>query len=351
MIFIVLLIVIVLLYLILNKTKLSKYNPKNLTFCIIICVLFSIVQGFRAYSIGNDTLNYVKIYNSVKTASLIEIIAKTRTSVEMGFQLLLKMFAIMHVSDRGFLLIIAIMINIGVSYFIYKNSKSPLLSIIIFMGTEFFNLSFTALRQMLAVSIIINTYPYLVKKEKLKPICLILVAATLHRTAIIFMIALVVQHIKLNKKTYTILGILFVALHLVGIPILYELIKLTSYGVYLKTNVIGEGVVQTAVIIIYTVFGIYLRYKNGKKDEQDILVLLMIIAIFIQSITYKIALIGRLIWYFYIFNTIFLPNLIMDIKDKKIKNISYIVIATLNIMQYLLLSMNMYNVTPYAFLK
>ena len=75
----------------------------------------------------------------------------------------------------------------------------------------------------------------------------------------------------------------------------------------------------------------------------------MIIAIFIQSITYRIYLIGRLIWYFYIFNTIFLPNIIMDIKDKKVRNISYLVIAALNIIQYIFFSMDMYNVVPYKF--
>lgn len=349
MIFIMLLIFIILLYYVLNKTRLKRINPNNLTFCIAIFIIFSVLQGFRAYSVGSDTLNYVKIYNYVKVESIKDIITKSQVNLEIGFQLLLKAFSLVHISDRGFLIIISILINFGFTYFIYKNSKSPLLSIIIFMGTEYFNLSFTALRQMLAVSIIVNTYPFLIKKEKIRPLCMILLAATIHRTAILFTLSILLQNVKMRKKTYIVGVIAFILLHIVGIPVLNQIIKLTPYRVYLKSNIVGSGINQLIVIMIYTAFGVYFKYKNNANDDYNLLIFFMIIAIFIQSITYRIYLIGRLIWYFYIYNTIYLPNIIMDIKDKKVRNISYLVIATLNIIQYIFFSMDMYNVVPYKF--
>lgn len=351
MTFEILLIIIILLHFILNKTKLKKYNENNILFYMLIFAIFTIVQGFRAYSIGTDTKHYVEIYNTIKNSSWLEILSRRAVNIEIGFGALMKLIAICNLPARYFLIIIAMIINGGFIYFIYKNSKNPLLSILIFMGTEFFTLSFTALRQMTSVVIILYAYMFIKEKKNIKAFLTIILASFFHTTALIFIPVIIFNYIKINKKSLEIIVGLFLILQIIGMPILQFVIENTTYAKYLATNGASGGETQLIVMIIYTIIGLTIYYKNDKKGTDNILILIMITAIYLQSFACRIQLLGRLTWYFYIFNVIYLPNLISYIKQRKLGNYMYIIIAGLNIIQYLMFSINMYNIEPYIFIK
>lgn len=351
MTFEILLIIIILLYFILNKTKLKKYNENNILFYMLIFAIFTIVQGFRAYSIGTDTKHYVEIYDAIKNSSWLEILSRRAVNIEIGFGALMKLMAICNLPERYFLIIIAMIINGGFIYFIYKNSKNPLLSILIFMGTEFFTLSFTALRQMTAVVIILYAYMFIKEKKNLKAFLTIILASFFHTTALIFIPVIIFNYIKINKKSLAIIVGLFLILQIIGMPILQFVIENTPYAKYLATNGASGGETQLIVMIIYTIIGLTIYYKNDKKGTDNILILIMITAIYLQSFACRVQLLGRLTWYFYIFNVIYLPNLINYIEQKKLRDYMYVIIASLNIIQYLMFSINMYNIEPYIFIK
>lgn len=351
MTFEILLIIVILLYFILTKTKLKKYNENNILFYMLIFAIFTIVQGFRAYSIGTDTKHYVEIYNTIKNSSWLEILSRRAVNIEIGFGALMKLIAICNLPARYFLIIIAMIINGGFIYFIYKNSKNPLLSILIFMGTEFFTLSFTALRQMTSVVIILYAYMFIKERKNLKAFLTIILASFFHTTALIFIPVIIFNYIKINKKSLEIIVGLFLIVQIIGMPILQFVIENTTYAKYLATNGASGGETQLIVMIIYTIIGLTIYYKNDKKGTDNILILIMITAIYLQSFACRIQLLGRLTWYFYIFNVIYLPNLISYIKQRKLGNYMYIIIAGLNIIQYLMFSINMYNIEPYIFIK
>ena len=351
MIFIILLIVIIGLYFILNKTSLKKYNKNNLMFCVLIFIIFTVIQGCRANNVGTDTSKYVNIYNIIKNLPWSSVILKEDFNLEIGFGLLMKILSSINLSARFFLIVVAMIINGALSYFVYKNSKNPLLSIIIFMGAEFFTLSFTALRQMLAVVIILNAYTFIKESKFKQAVFLIILASMFHTTALVFLPVVLFKKISVNKKFLIIFVTLLILVQILGFPILEYILGNTYYGRYLNNGTIGEGIVQLLVIIVYTTLGLIIYYKCDKKPEYNTLILIMLTAILIQSLTWKIQLLGRAMWYFYIFNMIYLPNLINEIKGIKQKNILNVVVGGLSVAQYVLFSMDMYNVMPYYFLK
>lgn len=351
MTFEILLIIVILLYFILTKTKLKKYNENNILFYMLIFAIFTIVQGFRAYSIGTDTKHYVEIYNTIKNSSWLEILSRRAVNIEIGFGALMKLIAICNLPARYFLIIIAMIINGGFIYFIYKNSKNPLLSILIFMGTEFFTLSFTALRQMTAVVIILYAYMFIKERKNLKAFLTIILASFFHTTALIFIPVIIFNYIKINKKSLEIIVGLFLILQIIGMPILQFVIENTTYAKYLATNGASGGETQLIVMIIYTIIGLTIYYKNDKKGTDNILILIMITAIYLQSFACRIQLLGRLTWYFYIFNVIYLPNIIASVESKKQKTVLSLAIGGINIVQYLFFSINLYNITPYVFIQ
>lgn len=237
-------------------------------------------------------------------------------------------------------------------YFIYKQSEDPFLSVIIFMGIEFFTLSFTALRQMIAMAIVINSYSFIKEKKPIKFILVVLLASLFHKTAIIFLIAYFFRYIKINKKNFTIEIVLFLIMQIVGFYIIINLAR-QIYPYYIPENITfsTSGLTQAFVILFYLIVGLYLYYYKTSKNnkEIDIIYNIMFVAFFIQSFTNRLPMINRIMWYFYIFIIIFLPNIVGDIENKKIKNIAYWGIISLNLVQFLLSSIKMYNIIPYQF--
>ena len=134
-------------------------------------------------------------------------------------------------------------------------------------------------------------------------------------------------------------------------PILQLVIENTPYAKYLASNVESGGGTQLIVMVIYTIIGLTIYYKNDKKGTDNILILIMITAIYLQSFACRVQLLGRLTWYFYIFNVIYLPNIIASIESKNKKTVLNLAIGGINIVQYLFFSINLYNITPYVFIQ
>lgn len=241
----------------------------------------------------------------------------------------------------------------GIIYFIYKHSDNPFISVIIFMGIEFFTLSFTALRQMIAVAIVINSYSFIKEKKPIKFILLVLIASLFHKTAIIFLIAYFFRYISINKKTIIIAFVTLLIIQIIGFDIIIAVAR-KIYPYYIPETIIfsKDGIVQAMLILFYFIIGLYLYYfQINEKDRKEDIILygIMFTAFFIQSFTNRIPMLNRLMWYFYIFVILFLPNLIEKVKNNKIKKIAYSGVVFLNLIQFLFSSMQMYNIIPYEF--
>lgn len=205
---------------------------------------------------------------------------------------------------------------------------------------------------MIAMAIVINSYSFIKEKKPIKFILVVLLASLFHKTAIIFLIAYFFRYIKINKKNFTIEIVLFLIMQIVGFYIIINLAR-QVYPYYIPENITfsTSGLTQAFVILFYLIVGLYLYYYKTNKNnkEIDIIYNIMFVAFFIQSFTNRLPMINRIMWYFYIFIIIFLPNIVGDIENKKIKNIAYWGIISLNLVQFLLSSIKMYNIIPYQF--
>ena len=337
--------------------KIYKTKKSKIIFCVAVFILFSLIQGLRAYSVGNDTNNYIRFFELSKDMSLIDVILTRQWTIEPGFGLLIKISSALNFSPQLYLLLVAIIINGGLMYCIYKNSDNPFASVMIFMGVEFFTLSFTALRQMIAVIIILNSYHFIKQRKLIKFIIMVLLAATFHKTALIFLPVYFLKDIKINLKTIYIGIALLLIAQLIAVPIVTFLTKLIYTESYIK--VIGGGITQTLVILVYLISGIFIYKDSIKKDDgtENIILIFIYFAFLIQSLACRINMINRLMWYFYIFIIIYLPNMTKDIsktvivknKEIKLSTVYECVIILLSMIQYLFFSMDIYNVVPYNF--
>ena len=241
----------------------------------------------------------------------------------------------------------------GILYFIYKHSEDPLVSVIVFMGIEFFTLSFTALRQMLAISVVVNSYSFIKQNKPIKFVLMVLLASLFHKTALVFLLAYLFKYIKINKKTFFIgiSSLLFV--QIIGFDLIINILK-KFYPYYVPENIMftTDGIMQCLVILVYLLFGLYLYYfqfDKKTKEENRLLYVIIFAAFVIQSFANRIPMVNRIMWYFYIFMIIFLPNQIVNVLDKKLNICFYICIILVCLLEYIIFSINMYDVIPYNF--
>lgn len=139
-----------LFYLLLNRVIITyKGNCiNNVAFLSVAWVLLSLLEGFRSFSVGTDTSAYVSLFKH------------PRSSLEGGFQLLISLVHKFSNNPTIFLLVCAFITNGLVLLAIYRMSDNVFLSVYFYVALYYYFISYNALRQYLAVAVLLNAFWY-----------------------------------------------------------------------------------------------------------------------------------------------------------------------------------------------
>lgn len=143
-----------LFYLLLNRVIITyKGNCiNNVAFLSVAWVLLSLLEGFRSFSVGTDTSAYVSLFKH------------PRSSLEGGFQLLISLVHKFSNNPTIFLLVCAFITNGLVLLAIYRMSDNVFLSVYFYVALYYYFISYNALRQYLAVAVLLNAFWYAKQK-------------------------------------------------------------------------------------------------------------------------------------------------------------------------------------------
>lgn len=252
--------------------KAEKKATKIVLFCVA-ALSFIVVSGLR-YDVGTDYFyRYVPNYNTFANGGTI-------SSLEILFVGLVG-FCLLVTKEYYLLFFVTSTIIIGLTFLgIYKNSKSILISVLVFFVGSFFFQSMNLVRQFIAMAILFSTYKLMFNKKTL-PLwgIYVIVAILFHSMSIVYLIALL-----LYKKVidYRVVMALAIIILLFFGPIIDFTLNLTAKSnnpniVKYQHYVRFEGSMPWSSLLVET--GIYvfmmLSYmnaeKNGKKlDNQGV---------------------------------------------------------------------------------
>ena len=289
------------------KTK----KGKNI-FLFLVFAELSFIAGFRAWNIGNDTINY--IYTFILSINFPELI---KSHMEKGYLLYNQSIAFFTHSPQVFLLISAIIIIGSVCFFIRKYSSGILLSILLFV-ILYFGDTMNIMRQYLALSVVLLALPFVIKRQFL-PFCLCCVIASSFHISALLAISLYFLYCIPFKIQY-LLGVIFITILtlLFLTPIIEQIIALTGrYNDYQGTILLGEdtkiaSIVKTLIQGAITCFCIF-SYKYCKNSSIrtilpiSFLLWCSVAAVCIQFISIRGTVLERLVIYFSIFNLLSIP--------------------------------------------
>lgn len=301
----------------LAKYKQFKYG---LELSFIAITSFLVIR----YDYGNDYISYLNMFKSINEFLSIDLSTDSK-DLEFGWVILNRLF-----SDFGFFALVGFLTifqHIVYYFLIKKNVPKEMywFAVFIYVFSPGFMLTQASMmRQALSISLFIISINFLLKKQYLRYLLIILFASFFHRSAL-FLLPLVVfcfVNFRLNKFAISLTLLLFGSLFFfkTWYEDILNLIINTSfekYEVYLGDTVtMGAGLGFIFLVILFL-----LILFNEKKQSKDISLFfkLSILGFLFIPLGFIVQLIGRVGMYFSIVNIIVFPYLILNISKPIIK--------------------------------
>ncbi len=306
----------------------NKRKSRNYLFCIYFILMLFLCT--RTYRVGADTIQYYRDFFRISTHSLKWSINNLR--YEAGFISLCKVLSFISKDAQILIAFSSLIIFYSVFSFIYANSESPCVSLLIFIFLNSFFMYITAMRQALAISVILYGYELFYKKNKyIKYFITVLVASLFHSSAIAMLLLLVIP----KKIEYTKVLLIFVVLASVICFIapekIFSIITIESKYANYESSSYYEGGSVAGYLNYFLCFANLLFsffYKLDFKKDKDINFNLFNNYLYIVSanlifyaLAAKISIVTRVTTYLDIFNCIYLSMAINNIKSFNSKKI------------------------------
>lgn len=299
----------------------DKYESiKSYTRIIAFAIMFLII-GFRDITVGIDYRNYSSVILSVAGGDPPEYF---KNWLSIGFIYIIKFFQLFGIPQNILPTVVIAFIGFLTLVFYYKSfdelSVNSTVSLYLFFCFCLYFQLMNQFRQMLAVAIVLYSFKY-IDKSFFKYCVWILIAASIHKSAIIMLPIYFIVKLKLSKRTligYAILGGSMIVFY----PFLRSLIQYTSYSGYLGWTQYDIGATTTSVlnlvVRIAMLFGClpFMNQLIKENSKNRALYHLVLICTVLQILVINVNLFGRITTYFFVFYILLIPQILNQIKNK-----------------------------------
>lgn len=315
-----------------NSSRIPKRNDKQILIFCLIC--FGILSAFRTENVGNDTQEYIRIFESCRD------MIKGGVRYENGY--LYYNYLIYNISHNSqfFLLVSSALIYTVYGYFIWKYSKRPIIALIFFFLIAYCD-TLNTMRQSLAICILLFGVECLINNRRLLFVLTIALASFFHTSSLLFIFVLPLSYFSINKKNI----LIFIGVSLLGYISFSSLINLGFSYFSIYEDYAGskyfEGDTRIAsyinlflLIIVFIVA--YIPYRRNKDitwqssvegRRYSMLLLLELIAIMVSILSLKVNLFDRLVLYFSALSFVLIANAICLYPSRQRKAIFFFLIS------------------------
>lgn len=302
-----------------NKHKGRKFA------CVSSFLILWLIQALRSVNTGTDLRSYLPFFSMSSRMSVGEYYPNT--NMEWGYQIYNELISHYISTDPTVFLAITAFIAIApIAYIIYKYSEAPSLSFIIFASLIIYLFDFSGLRQAMAIGITAFSFTYIVKRKVIPSICLVLLASTLHISAILFVIAYpLANYCNLTPKKYAIISAIAVVAIMSLKSIAAYFIELVFGGDKYMGYIEHDSKGAYMLLIMLSLFFLFTFLSNRK--ENNLIRSIVYIGILTQSLGLISDAATRMGYYFYLYFCLALPETSSDIPQTKSRNIINIGIA------------------------
>lgn len=325
-----------------KKEKVNKPSKKCLYFIIFILI---IVSGYRDLSyIYGDEYTYRIIFDEINNGKL------NSAENEIGFLGLNYIIGLFTNDSQWLIMVCAVITNILILKALYKYSKYFNFSLFLYIVFGGYFASFNIMRQFLAIAILFYYgIDFILNKKIYKYIVCVLIASSIHFSAIILLPMYWLVNVK-NKRRLYICTFLITSVSFLAFNSLFKSLsgfdRISGYYNNYSNMNVGVNIFRILVISIPIIL-MGLNYKTMKKnnDKFEILYYFGFISMIIMIFSSKYLYFSRLYNYFGIINLLLIPEYIYSVKSQKNRIILLILVYSL----YLLFGFSDQSKTLYEY--
>lgn len=330
----------------------KKEGRRKLIYCVICAVAMFLPLALKKPEVvGSDLQSlYMPNFEKVQEMNFGEIFHEYHDTEKL-YYVFSKVVSVFTQNSAIFLAICALPLILAITFLIYKKSKMPMLSFLMFMGLHYYALSFIIVRHSLALALVIMAFYYLWEKKYVKSVVWWLLAVCFHRTALIFGVAYLLRFIK-YRWWYVfvplVAGILIFIFKEQVFDLIFSVINSGHFAAYERAiSPMGINAPIILYLLISVACAVLYRRKEGKvkketvakfkqkraelieKTEED-LGFPMNLSLMGATVTSGMTVIVeslRLGMFLTIPNVILLPNLILKVKNRYARVTAIVAIA------------------------
>lgn len=314
-----------------------------------------VFMAFRDVSIGTDLKTYLPLFEKLKSSSLIDFIGINSEFIGYEKGYLLLNYIISFFGDSRLLLVIISGIYIySVSHLISKFSPLPFLSLLLFVLANFYFSGMNLLRQYLAIAVLLFSLRYVINRSFIRFIIIVLIASSIHRTALVFTLIYFLYPIQLTRRYVVfVVSISLLSYFVLGqflFSYLLSLMELSKFEKYILAGANG-GMIFYLFILCFASLMIFIPFDKRNESTNRTFFHMMLLALLVQSFAVTIAELARLTQYFFISFIVYLPCLVSCCKRAGVRLV-LIVSFTILMLGYFIITAqnNTDSVIPYKFM-
>ncbi len=332
-------------------------NSKDLTKRIFIFFSIGIIillQGLRKETVGIDLETYVMVFEMIASGETNKLFdfSSSIFGMEFGYIFLNKIIALFTQNSQLFIVTISTVIFVPMGYVIYKNSRNLTLSIISLISLIIFNFSFSGLRQSIALAMTFLSFELIRKRKLIWFILLILLASSFHKSALVFFVAYFLYDLKFKRKHFIFIFIFIGTILVFKLPFLGLLSSLPFFNRYSNYEVLlGNGTgayTMFAILLFIYSFSMLIPDNQSVSKSMNAYRNYILVAVIIQITASLSPVVMRSGYYYFIFLTLLLPELVVSIKNKRVRYLSNFMVLILCLSFYYLTTVNG-ALNPYLF--
>ena len=274
---------------------------------IMLVLPYIIWAGNRSSSLGADTGAYMAMYSELPSSILGIGSYLTSVTKDKGFTILsIIIKSVLGDSTLIFFSLIAIFQMICMVRIFRKYSDSYWISIFLFVvSTDYTSWMLNGMRQFIAVTMIFACFDWIVEKNYVPLICVILLASTIHGSALLMLpIIFVVQGEAWNKKTILVIIVAMIIITYIDqfTPLLDNMLAETQYSDMITneiwTNDNGTNAIRVLVYSVPALMSFvgrkYVKAANNQMINVCVNCSIITMALYLVAMVSSGLYVGRL---------------------------------------------------------
>jgi len=297
---------------------LCKSKILTKVYLALVFTAFFVIAAVRKTS-GYDYNLYAGWYNGLVFWNYEQI---TLWSREKGFTVPLKVLTVISSHYQMMFVVIAFIIALGVTLYIYRYSSRAYISAAAFISLGLYYNSLNFMRQFIAAIIVSFAFSCIDKKQPARFLTLVLFASCFHYSALLIIPFYVILMIKLNWVTLSVYCVIAAGTFIFSAPILEFVTEYFYKGydpVTSKHMLMGLPVSYTVIFgVLFIAFFIFRKDLIKRRSLNSVLLNAYFFAVYFEFMGIKHSVVSRFALLFLIAPVIALtPDLVLVITEKK----------------------------------